>query len=453
MKASRYNQIIEKDNYLILFNTLSNAILYVEPNKVKQVKETLEMGDVENSKLSGEEIVKLEKGFYLLPDDFNELTYLKMRLNNYKYSDRFLRYTICLTDECNFACTYCYQQMLNALKGNKPVKISDEKISNILAVTERKFNEERPKVLSVTFYGGEPLLAVDQIEKLSNGFLNLCEKYDVKYDTLVVTNGYLLTVPVIQRLLECGVNSAIVTIDGDRDLHNSYRKHKSGRPTFDTIMGNVGNAQNRMYITIRTNVSKNSVENANTLIKILAEKGWRVDFDFQPVEVVEELSTGFNDEMLTLREFASVEAELYKEVITLIPEYSFNPFRRIKYARCDALCRNSFVIDVDGSIYKCWGEIGNKFSSVGKLTNEDIELNHKFEKWITYEPFEDQKCMECPVLPMCMGGCVFNAVTVERLSASPWKKPYACIPWKYNLKEMVSLVAEQKLRKKARKEE
>jgi len=47
-----------------------------------------------------------------------------------------------------------------------------------------------------------------------------------------------------------------------------------------------------------------------------------------------------------------------------------------------------------------------------------------------------------------MGGCVFNAVTVERLNASPWKKPYACIPWKYNLKEMVSLVAEQKLRKK-----
>jgi len=39
MKVSKYNQVIEKEDNLILFNALSNAILYIEPNKKEQVKE------------------------------------------------------------------------------------------------------------------------------------------------------------------------------------------------------------------------------------------------------------------------------------------------------------------------------------------------------------------------------------------------------------------------------
>ena len=445
MKISRYNQLIEKDNYLILFNSISNAILYVEPTKVKEVKKVLENGNIEEIKLSDEDIEKLKKGLYIIPDEFDEITYLKMRLNNYKYSDRFLRYTISLTEECNFSCVYCYQQMLITLMDKKPAKIAKNLVNTILNMTEKRFEEEHPKVLSITFYGGEPLLALDELETLSKGFEETCKKFDVKYEANVVTNGYLLTHDIVNRLLNCGVNSVIATIDGDKILHDRYRKTKSGNPTFDKIMENISYAQDKMYVTIRTNISKNSIENVKKMVKILAEKRWRVDFDFQPVEVVEELSTGFNDEMLTLKEFAEVEVELYREVLRAIPDYPFNPFRRLRMARCDALCKNSCVIDVDGSIYKCWGEIGNKFSAIGKITKENIELNHKFEKWITYEPFEDQKCIECSVLPMCMGGCVFNAVVVDRLNGSPWRKPYTCIPLKYNLKGMVSLLSDKKL--------
>jgi len=75
MKISRYNQLIEKDNYLILFNSISNAILYVEPNKVKEVKEVLESGNIEEIKLSDEDIEKLKKGLYIIPDEFDEITY------------------------------------------------------------------------------------------------------------------------------------------------------------------------------------------------------------------------------------------------------------------------------------------------------------------------------------------------------------------------------------------
>jgi len=453
MKVSKYNQVIEKEGNLILFNALSNAILYIEPSKKEQVKKLLETGGAEKSNLPQEDIEKLEKGLYILPDEFDEITYLKMRFDNFKYSDRFIRYTISLTDECNFSCVYCYQQMLNSLMGKKPAKISKEIIDNILNITEERFKEEHPKVLSVTYYGGEPLLAIEELERLSYGFQSLCEKYEVKYEPNAITNGYLLTPTVVERLLNCGMNSVMITLDGDKTLHDSYRKLKSGGPTFDRIMENIAYAQDKMYITIRTNISKGSVENAKSLIKILAEKGWRVDFNFQPIEVVKELPIPFNgeNEMLTLQEFALLEVDLYTEVLNQIPDYPFNPFRKIRMARCDALCKNSSVIDVDGSIYKCWGEIGNKFSSVGKLTKKDLVLNHNFEKWITYEPFEDKSCLECPVLPMCMGGCVFNAVVVERLNGCPWRKPYTCIPLRYNLKEMVELVTEQKFKQKVRK--
>ena len=49
------------------------------------------------------------------------------------------------------------------------------------------------KRFSVSWYGGEPLMALPIIEKLSEAFFRLCEENGVKYTESIVTNGYLLT--------------------------------------------------------------------------------------------------------------------------------------------------------------------------------------------------------------------------------------------------------------------
>ncbi|MBT1247819.1 MULTISPECIES: radical SAM protein [unclassified Thermosipho (in: thermotogales)] len=446
MKLSKYNILIEKEEYLILFNTISNAMLYVEQSKKNKIKKMCESKKVKISEFEPDEIETLKKGFFILDDDFDEVEYLKLRFNAYRYSDRYLRYTIVLTEKCNFNCVYCYQQQIQSVSGKMASEIQEEQISQLIEETKRRFESQKPKVLSVTFYGGEPLLSLEKLIFISEKFRELSKKYQVEYRPFIVTNGYLLNKITAKKLIKVGIRSVIITIDGTEEIHDKYRRLLNGGPTFSKLIENIEKIHKDMQVQLRINISKESVNSVKKLISFIVEKRLNVTFDFQMIEVVKEFSNKFEDTPLTLKEFSKIEIELYKEILKYLPEYSFNPFKNLKFARCDALCLNSFVIDVDGSVHKCWGEVGNKVTIAGKLTNEGIKLNQKYTKWLAYEPYEDKECQSCIVFPACMGGCTFNAVVVDKLHGSPVKKPYRCIPMKYNIKDIIEVVANQQLK-------
>ncbi len=432
---------------MILFNKLTNAILHVEPPKVEKVLSILNSKAIPDSE--DEDIKMLKRGGYIIEDDFDEIDYLRVRFNMYKFNNRFLRFTIALTPLCNFSCTYCYQnQVFPIMRRNMPPSFHEDMIDNLLKAIEKMMMYQKPQLLSITFYGGEPLLELDTMIKLSDAFKKMCETHGAEYRPFMVTNGYTLTPGVADRLINAGMKSAIVTLDGDAEYHDKYRKLKNGEVTFSRIFENIKNIWNKMHIQIRTNVCKDNVESVKRMIKLFADEDIHVSFDFQMIEVSSELPSKFDGTPLTLKEFARTEVELYREVLEHFPDYDFNPFRRIRFARCDVLCSTSFVVEPDGKLYKCWGEVGISTAHVGHIKKGgNIEFNHRLERWLAWSPFESERCRGCDILPLCMGGCVFNAILVDKLHVFPVAKPYSCLPLKYNLKEMVELVAENKLRK------
>lgn len=439
MKPSRFNLVVNDRDGVLLFNTLSQALLWIDGKKADRVLQTLE--DPSKTNLSKTEIDKLKRGMFLLDDDIDELEFLRFRFNTYRYSDSFLRYTIVLTHSCNFDCVYCYQKMLHI---SQLATISEEVKRNLLLDIERKVENHRPKLLSVTFYGGEPLLLWETIASLSSNLKKLCEKYRIKYEPFVVTNGYLLTEEVISALQRAGVRAFDITLDGTEMFHDRYRRTKNGASTFHTIFENISRAVSEgLFVQIRVNVSRESVEDVKRFIDRIAEKRLRVEFNFQPIEIVEEVSTRFQDTPLNTKEFAEIEAELWWYVRRKIPEYPFEYFKKPRFARCDAMCKNSFVVDSDGKVYKCWGEVGMENCS-GFLRESGTELTGTYLKWLTYDPLEDEECRKCSVLPFCMGGCAFNRVVYEALKSSKVKKPHTCIPLRYNLGEFIKIVADYK---------
>ncbi len=443
MKVSEWNVRIPYDGGEILLNEMTNAILYVDEKNVPAVEKALK-GDFAVDK---NVIDTLAKGGFLIPDDLNETDRLKSRFNAYKFSSKFLRLTIALTVDCNFNCRYCYQgQLIPITRPNMHLQFSDEMINATLKATESLMDSERPHILSLTYYGGEPLLETEKLLRFSKAFQKMAKRHNAKYSSFVVTNGYLLTEKTAKRLVDAGVTAALITLDGVEDFHDKYRPLKGGGKTFETVYENIRKSSGIMDITVRTNISKNSVDSVKRLIRKFAEDGVKkIGFDFQMIEVVPGLPTQFSDDLLTLREFAKIEVELYREVLKYFPDYEFNPFSEIKPARCDALCKNSFVVEPDGNLYKCWGEVGSSKANVGKINPDgSIEFNHRLDSWLAYSPFEDEECKNCKIFPLCMGGCVFNGVLYDKLHASPVKKPYRCIPLKYNLEDMVKLVVDRR---------
>ena len=63
-------------------------------------------------------------------------------------------------------------------------------LSNFL---KEKLQSGKYKYLSVGWFGGEPLLGYKTIKRLSPVFIDLCEKYQIHYQSAITTNGYLLT--------------------------------------------------------------------------------------------------------------------------------------------------------------------------------------------------------------------------------------------------------------------
>ena len=91
----------------------------------------------------------------------------------------------------------------------------------------------------LSWYGGEPLLNVGCIERLSHQFIEFCDAHIIEYWAVLVSNNYLATEDVADKLLECRVFSDMVTLDGVGEVHDLHRRTKSGKPSYETIMKNI----------------------------------------------------------------------------------------------------------------------------------------------------------------------------------------------------------------------
>ena len=123
--------------------------------------------------------------------------------------------TIALTRACNFNCVYCYEH------DRKPIYMSDEVARDLIDFIKRFPALAR---LSITWYGGEPLLCFDRICSLTDKIKEL----DIAFTAMLVTNGYLLNEETSSKLTDLKIETVQVTVDGREPIHNKRRPLKSG---------------------------------------------------------------------------------------------------------------------------------------------------------------------------------------------------------------------------------
>lgn len=118
------------------------------------------------------------------------------------------------TEKCNFKCKYCYETFR---KGKMSPAVQDAIINYV------KKNIRNHTELAVIWFGGEPLEALDVIERLSLAFINICQLARKPYSASMTTNGYNLTPEVYNKLYDLKVYGYQITLDGYKDQHNSQR--------------------------------------------------------------------------------------------------------------------------------------------------------------------------------------------------------------------------------------
>jgi uncharacterized protein len=107
-----------------------------------------------------------------------------------------------------------------------------------------------------------------------------------------------------------------------------------------------------------------------------------------------------------------------------VSSYPYYPGTKANY--CCADSRTAFVIDPEGNLYKCWNDIGNLKRSVGNIKeNEKENKNSKIPsllfEYLLWSPFDNQECIGCEILPLCMGGCPYNGLKNKKVDCEKWK--------------------------------
>lgn len=80
------------------------------------------------------------------------------------------------------------------------------------------------------------------------------------------------------------------------------------------------------------------------------------------------------------------------------------PLSKNNFCCCDRI--NSHVIGADGSIYKCWSDIGIEECAIGNINmRQQLNYSAAYLEYLLYDPTEDEECKKCIYLPVCLSGC------------------------------------------------
>ena len=412
MQYSKFNHICKlpnSDEYL-LFNFMTGSMLKLNQetnNKMKDIK-----------LLNKDEITMLKENGFLI-EDFDEIDYLKFGNKLNCADEELLSILIAPTMECNFNCPYCFE---HHGKGFMTEEIQNE----IITFIENSLKTHNHKNLFVYWFGGEPLLAIDIIAKMSQKIIELTKKYDIKYSSAMSTNGYLLTEKNINILEKCKLNRIQVTLDGMKEKNDKTRILKNGEGSFDVIVDNLKKLKTNITIHIRTNLNReNEVEfkELNNLVNEIKKEN-NIDISLYGAHMS---VYDFNNENVDALELSIKE---YSDILKQNNMIGANKHQNCRFAFCDAARLYSFCFDEKGNMYKCWNDIGNlqfKYDNVVEANKKGANFLNKNALDLLSKSFPEE-CVNCKVLPVCMGGCIKKRVIENRKS---------CSPIKYNLDDYV----------------
>ena len=175
-----------------------------------------------------------------------------------------------ITDRCNLNCDYCgYGKYYEGYdqRTNKDLDIESAKrfIGFLFEKKNSNTNLSHNNIFYISFYGGEPLMAISFIREIIEYTNQLNFKHNlIKFS--MTTNAVLL-----DKYMDYLVNNNVqllISLDGDKK-NNSYRKYKNNKESFNKIFSNLKLLQNTYPEYFKDNVNFNSVlHNKNSVDEI-----------------------------------------------------------------------------------------------------------------------------------------------------------------------------------------
>jgi radical SAM/SPASM domain FxsB family protein len=149
---------------------------------------------------------------------------------------RFSSALLKVASRCNLNCDYCYvYQHADQSWRTQPAFMSDDTVDAFARRLDEYVRRRDIPDFSVTFHGGEPLLAgaerlVAIASRIRAGVTSSCD-----VDFSLQTNATLVDKDVVARLEEAGILVSL-SLDGPRSANDRHRLDHAGRTSFEAVV-------------------------------------------------------------------------------------------------------------------------------------------------------------------------------------------------------------------------
>jgi len=432
VKASKFNIFSDTDDGNILaFNSVTCALVKIDRNTYQKYLTSTD-GLSEMDEKTDPTISAFIKGGFLIPDRMDEIDIIKIKEAKGRYSvTNSLGLTIAVTTACNFNCEYCFEN------GIKPEFMSRDVEEKIIRFVDNFLQPNGS--LGITWYGGEPLLALDTICRLSDAFERIVSEKQLTYTAGIITNGYLLDCKTASELAKRKVSIAQITLDGSQEQHDSRRMLKNGGGTFHKIMDNIAQIVDIIPVNVRCNLDKSNIDAFPKLLDEFDRYGLSHKVNIGPfaLEAFDFSSGEIKDKAIPIKDFTNFYYESVNMMLDRGIHVSLLPSPKKIF--CVAATEYTFVVDPLGRLYKCWDLIGREDEIIGTV-DKGIKLEDGSAKWLTWDYLKYEECLNCNILPICLGGCP----RLKLVKDAQMNSRDRCPTYKFDMPGFIKLLYRQK---------
>jgi len=395
IRESRYNyEFSSSKGTSYICNGLSGSI-------IKKPSEPLTSPILSNFKS------ELLKHFFLCEDGVDEVDLVLQRNHQMLKMQNRLELTVMLHENCNFRCTYCFEEFENR-------KLTGKTLENLLGFIEERL--PRGGELFIHFYGGEPLLAWDSLTLINSEIKRITNRKNGNYHFFITTNGSLLSLERCLFLLKHNVSHVKITLDGPPEIHDARRVMVDGGGTFRIILQNLRHVVRFFKVIIRVNLDVSNISHIPSLLDILGNECSRIDNLFLDYNIL------YDKDSLRLTPGVTYPDLYILQTATLDRGFRLSLPPLIRFRACKFTSENSYLIDTSGKIFLCSKTPECYLGSVNHP--EYLKQAEKINPIVSVFRKPKKFCISCNLFPICGGGCTLLSLKNKALPCPPWKKHY-----------------------------
>lgn len=304
---------------------------------------------------------------------------------------------VLVTRKCNNRCRYC-------ILDPEAMEMSPETARAMDRFYIETIEEKSPQKVEDDYLGGEPLLNAGIILESAGRRFYYCLGRGIEYSFVITTNGTLIRPSMISDMKEVGLTGIRVSLAGPAPVHDRLRPSKNNGKTYDLIMENLKAISGLVPITIECQYDSGALDflSIPDMLDDIGERNIAIEnVAFTPIlprrgENPYDSGTG--------------DPRIFSYLMQEAGKRGFPQDNEAPSNTCMADFRARFVFDADGSIIPCPSLQGGEMAYGHVIKGIDFVAESELLK----RRLPDRCLNECPILPICMGGCRLQALVHQK---------------------------------------